>query len=44
MELRHGWLSNGRQESVAEHAWLPVEHEKTFMLGKHTDFDPVLSA
>lgn len=22
MELRHSWLSNGRQESVAEHTWL----------------------
>ncbi len=21
MELRHSWLSNGRQESVAEHTW-----------------------
>lgn len=21
MELRHSWLSNGRQESVAEHSW-----------------------
>ncbi|MCR8842079.1 HD domain-containing protein [Paenibacillus sp. SC116] len=21
MELRHGWLSNGRRESVAEHTW-----------------------
>lgn len=20
-ELRHSWLSNGRQESVAEHTW-----------------------
>ena len=20
-ELRHSWLSNGRQESVAEHSW-----------------------
>ncbi|MBD8499242.1 HD domain-containing protein [Paenibacillus arenosi] len=24
--------------------WLPIEHEMTFMLGKHTDFDPVLTA
>lgn len=23
--------------------WLPIEHEMTFMLGKHTDFDPVLT-
>ncbi|WP_068497077.1 HD domain-containing protein [Paenibacillus kribbensis] len=23
--------------------WLSIEHKMTFMLGKHTDFDPVLS-
>lgn len=23
--------------------WLPVEHEMTFMLNQHTDFDPVLT-
>lgn len=23
--------------------WLPIEHEMTYMLGKHTDFDPVLT-
>lgn len=23
--------------------WLPVEHEMTFMLNRHTDFDPVLT-
>ncbi len=22
--------------------WLPIEHEMTFMLGKHTAFDPIL--
>lgn len=26
------------------HTWLPIEQKMTFMLGKHTDFDPVLSA
>ena len=23
--------------------WLPIEYEMTYMLGKHTDFDPVLT-
>lgn len=26
------------------HTRLPIEQKMTFMLGKHTDFDPVLSA
>ncbi|MGM9951314.1 MAG: HD family hydrolase [Lysinibacillus sp.] len=38
-------LEAQQQHNEADIAtWLPVEHEMTFMLGRHTDFDPVLSA
>ena len=38
-------LEAQQQHNEADLAtWLPVEHEMTFMLGRHTDFDPVLSA
>ena len=35
LELRHSWLSNGRQESVAEHSWHMAL--LAFLLHSHLD-------
>ncbi|MFJ7186172.1 hypothetical protein [Lysinibacillus xylanilyticus] len=31
-----------RNEATSE-IWLPIEHKMTFLLGKHTDFEVVLT-